>query len=92
MNTKNSVLQKDSSGSPAPARDHSGTVAHGLINDLVSDAPSEATTDMERQRHIAEAAYYRAQHRGFAAGRHEEDWLEAERAVDESASRTRVSK
>jgi len=36
----------------------------------------------ERQRWIATAAYFRAQRRGFAAGREAEDWLAAEREVD----------
>ncbi len=31
---------------------------------------------------IAEAAYYRAEARGFAPGHEEEDWLEAEAEVD----------
>ena len=38
----------------------------------------------ERLRLIAEAAYYRAQRRGFEPGHEEEDWLLAEREVDES--------
>jgi hypothetical protein len=36
----------------------------------------------ERQQWIATAAYFRAQRRGFAAGREAQDWLEAEREVD----------
>lgn len=35
----------------------------------------------ERQRLIAEAAYYRAEKRGFAPGDTIADWLEAEREV-----------
>ena len=31
---------------------------------------------------IAEAAYLRAERRGFTAGREEEDWLAAEKEVD----------
>ncbi|MDD5033179.1 MAG: DUF2934 domain-containing protein [Methylococcaceae bacterium] len=33
------------------------------------------------QRRIAEAAYYRAQKRGFEPGFEEEDWVEAEREI-----------
>ena len=33
----------------------------------------------ERHRRISDAAYYRAQRRGFAPGHEEEDWLEAEK-------------
>lgn len=36
----------------------------------------------ERERVIAEAAYFRAQARGFAPGHELEDWVEAEREVD----------
>jgi hypothetical protein len=42
-------------------------------------APSDAT---ERQRLIAEAAYFRAERRGFAPGYEETDWLEAEKELD----------
>lgn len=36
----------------------------------------------ERCRLIAEAAYYRAQARGFAPGQETEDWLQAEAEID----------
>jgi hypothetical protein len=36
----------------------------------------------DRLTRIAEAAYYRAQRRGFEAGGEDEDWLEAEKEVD----------
>mgnify|MGYP005749557533 CR=1 FL=1 len=36
----------------------------------------------DRQQMIAEAAYLRAERRGFAAGDPVEDWLAAEREVD----------
>lgn len=36
----------------------------------------------DRYRLIAEAAYHRAQKRGFAAGGEVQDWLEAEAEVD----------
>lgn len=42
-------------------------------------ARSDAT---ERQRLIAEAAYFRAERRGFAPGYEEMDWLEAEKELD----------
>jgi hypothetical protein len=35
----------------------------------------------ELRRQIAEAAYYRAQQRGFEPGLEEQDWLEAEAEV-----------
>jgi hypothetical protein len=39
----------------------------------------------ERHRRIAEAAYYRAERRGFTPGYEEEDWIAAEREIDGSA-------
>ena len=41
----------------------------------------EAPKDDKLRRQIAEAAYYRAEQRGFAPGREMEDWLEAETEV-----------
>ena len=53
----------------------------------VATLPSSETDravedDDERRRRIAEAAYYRAQRRGFEPGGEEQDWLEAERDID----------
>lgn len=50
-------------------------------------APSESTpADGDREARIAEAAYYRAEARGFAPGQELEDWLDAEREVDGSGA------
>lgn len=40
----------------------------------------------EREHMIREAAYYRAERRGFASGLELEDWLEAEREIDAQLS------
>ncbi|GAB4292138.1 MAG: hypothetical protein Kow0096_06750 [Thiohalomonadaceae bacterium] len=40
-----------------------------------------------RQHMIREAAYYRAQHRGFGGGAEMEDWCAAEREIDEMLGR-----
>jgi hypothetical protein len=50
------------------------------------EAPFESNlraeiSDEELRRQIAEAAYYRAQKRGFAPGYEEKDWIEAEAEV-----------
>jgi hypothetical protein len=37
---------------------------------------------IDREARIAEAAYWRAERRGFAAGQELEDWLAAEKEVD----------
>jgi hypothetical protein len=39
-------------------------------------------TQQERRRMIAEAAYHRAQRRGFTGGNEISDWLAAEAEVD----------
>ena len=39
-------------------------------------------TPEERRRMIAEAAYYRAERRGFATGGELEDWIQAETEID----------
>ena len=39
-------------------------------------------TPEERRRMIAEAAFLRAQNRGFSGGNPEQDWLEAEAEID----------
>lgn len=56
-----------------------------------SGSPAGAGTVVspeERQRMIAEAAYYRALQRGFSGGDAIEDWLIAEREVDERLLRS----
>jgi hypothetical protein len=45
-------------------------------------APNIAVSDDVRRQMIAEAAYLRAEQRGFAPGYEHEDWLLAEREVD----------
>ena len=41
----------------------------------------------DRNQLIAEAAYFRAEQRGFYPEGHEQDWLEAEKIVDSMLSR-----
>ena len=43
---------------------------------------SRGVTPEERHQLIAEAAYYRAERRGFAPGAELEDWLEAEAEIN----------
>jgi hypothetical protein len=38
---------------------------------------------VSREARIAEAAYWRAERRGFAPGHELDDWLEAERSIDD---------
>lgn len=43
--------------------------------------PEPALDDTARQHMIAEAAYFRAEHRGFEVGHELEDWLAAEAEI-----------
>jgi len=43
---------------------------------------SSAEQPSERRQRIAEAAYYKAERRGFAPGYEERDWLDAESEMD----------
>ncbi|MEY4375748.1 MAG: hypothetical protein RJB26_298 [Pseudomonadota bacterium] len=52
-----------------------------LLEDL-HEATSAAIDATGRHNRIAEAAYYRAESRGFSGGCAVTDWLEAEREVD----------
>ncbi|HUA25298.1 MAG TPA: DUF2934 domain-containing protein [Steroidobacteraceae bacterium] len=45
-------------------------------------APRLTVSEEARRAMIAEAAYLRAERRGFASGNEEEDWLAAEAEVD----------
>jgi Protein of unknown function (DUF2934) len=65
-------------------------------SDMTSTNAPASSDGLRRQ--IAEAAYYRAQQRGFSPGYEEKDWLEAEaqvmaerRKVLDSAATARIS-
>jgi hypothetical protein len=42
----------------------------------------------DRQRMIAEAAYYLAEHRAFQGGDQTQDWLQAEQEIDRTLARS----
>ena len=46
-----------------------------------SKKSSKYKSDQDYQEMIAEAAYYKAEQRGFVPGFEEEDWLEAENEI-----------
>ncbi len=71
----------------APARRRATTVGPAAASGTASDAASGAVTGITvsedaRRAMIAQAAYLRAERRGFAPGGEEEDWLAAEAEVD----------
>lgn len=47
----------------------------------------DTISEEEIRARIAEAAYYRAEQRGFSPGYEMEDWIEAEREVREALAR-----
>jgi hypothetical protein len=49
---------------------------------LAAEQPSAALSAEERRRMIAEAAYFRAERRGFAVGGELDDWIQAEVEID----------
>ena len=58
---------------------------HGIDDTLPAarlTTPGAGWTQEHRHEYIAEAAYLRAQSRGFVPGHELEDWLAAEKAVD----------
>ena len=57
------------------------------VTNTVSHLPSSADREARRRR-VAEAAYYRAQRRGFAPGGEVDDWLEAEKDIDNTDAGT----
>ena len=64
------------------------TDAQSRDNDILSTSPGAVGSDevgvdpAERERRIAEAAYRRAEQRGFEPGAELDDWLCAERDID----------
>jgi hypothetical protein len=78
--TKKASLKKGAVTVPATTRAAKPAPAHESI---ASDAVSPA----ERNRMVAEAAYYIAERRGFAECSPLEDWLAAESQIDAMLSR-----
>ena len=54
-----------------------------------SSGDDQRMSDEERQRRIAEAAYRKAQERGFSGDRQLDDWLEAEREFNRPHGQSR---
>lgn len=76
-------------GKPARSRKSAGAgPARRTKTDEAAAAPPARTRRVrkidpeERRRCIAEAAYFRAEQRGFAPGREMDDWLQAEIEFD----------
>jgi len=59
-----------------------GKVAKSSQDKVLSELLAAGITPEQRSQMIAEAAYYRAEQRGFAPEGHARDWFEAEAEVD----------
>ena len=70
---KQAVAARKSGPQPAPGKAGAGGER--------PDGPTAISAD-ERRKLIAEAAYLRAERRGFRGGSPEQDWLDAEAEVD----------
>ncbi|MCG6860254.1 MAG: DUF2934 domain-containing protein [Chromatiaceae bacterium] len=58
------------------------------MNEMQSDEKGQSASELQmedRLKNIEAAAYLKAEVRGFTPGHEMEDWLEAEREVDEAA-------
>jgi Protein of unknown function (DUF2934) len=75
---KGSTTAVSTSGTKRPARRRATS---GTATGSAERAPPVVTSDARRAM-IAEAAYLRAERRGFTPGFEEQDWLTAEQEVD----------
>jgi hypothetical protein len=80
METRRIVMEKVKSATQAGGPESPKGVPRGSLQDPKRRAVAEG----ERQRRISEAAYYRAEQRGFARGRELDDWLAAEIQIDKA--------
>jgi len=68
----------------APSGQAPSDAAHTASSHTTSSHTTAATAPpVDRYASIAQAAYFRSQHRGFKPGREIEDWLAAEAEVDQ---------
>lgn len=74
MNAPQQPAERVGTTAPQPYGPNASSHPHAPIAELVGDEV--------RHRMIAEAAYFRAKHRGFSPGHELDDWLAAENEVD----------
>ncbi len=71
---KKTVTKKKVAAAPAQT---------GVEAVAIASTTSAAIDPDTRAQMVAEAAYYRAQKRGFEGGQEQEDWYEGEREIEE---------
>jgi hypothetical protein len=83
------MAQGKSTNSASAASEHAGTSQQNgsqssADREVTGSRPQQGQTGFppeERRRKVAEAAYYRAERRGFAPGSEATDWFEAENEI-----------
>jgi hypothetical protein len=87
--------KSDSASKPSPtgkAEKPGGDLEAGaVIKDSSLERREIPSYSDTREARIAEAAYWRAERRGFAPGGELEDWLQAERELDEQQQQSDAS-
>jgi hypothetical protein len=81
---KTSASEGETGTQPAPR----ASAARKKAAPLSSGGNAVQLTPEERQRYVAEAAYFIAERRGFAEGCDVEDWLRAEAEIDQMLAGT----
>lgn len=81
MQSTQTRSQKNKATPKVADRDMAVTVKSTQAKAEVRPASGLALSAQERERFIAQAAYYRAEKRGFAPGFELQDWVEAEAEV-----------
>ena len=66
---------------PATVKSQKTTPKKKQVLSVKSKKSSQPKPDQDYQEMIAEAAYYKAEQRGFVPGYEEQDWLDAENEV-----------
>jgi hypothetical protein len=84
--------QKPADAEAVDDRAADGVVGESAAHDVAITASKLEQRDIpsfseSREARIAEAAYWRAERRGFAPGGEVEDWLNAEKEIDEQNKR-----
>jgi len=67
---------------PAAEKSHGKPQTFPIQQQTQTEQAPAAVGPEERYHRVAEAAYLRAEYRGFLPGRELQDWLEAEAEVD----------
>ena len=87
--TKQSTVKKSGSGKVASKK--TATVAKAKPAASAKKAGPRVISAEQRAGMIAEAAFYRAENRGFAGGDPRADWISAEAEIDAALERDNIS-